>query len=101
MLYRELVNRLKLAYPQYDVSIRRVKISKKLSGDCDKRGNGWRIRICNKLNDSESADTLIHEFAHVPSWDEWVATGSHGPQWAKHYARCYKIYEEIAESTHG
>lgn len=99
-VYRELRKRLKAAYPNHKVCVLRTRVPKKLFGDCAAVDDGWRIRICKSLNDTEACDTLIHEFAHVPSWDEWVNSDSHGKSWAWHYAKCYRIYESIATESH-
>ncbi len=98
--YRKLIAMMKNAYPQYAVSVRRVALSKRLAGDCLKIGKGWLIRINKNYNESEAMDTAIHEFAHVPAWQEWVDTGQHGPIWAWHYHICYRIYEVVATESH-
>lgn len=97
--YRKLLRRLKAVYPQYSVSVRRVRVSRKIQGDCAKRGKRWQIRIAAHLDEQAAMDTLTHEFAHVPSWPEWVATGEHGPSWSEHYRFCYRVYEQVAEES--
>lgn len=94
-LYRKVTNALKQSYPEFTVSVRRVKVPKGIAGDCHKSNGIYKIRIDRELNETSAIDTLLHEFAHVPSWSEWCKHELHGPQWADHYAKCYRIYEQI------
>lgn len=98
--YRELVRRLKNHYWRYRTSVRRTAVPRSLAGDCDKVNGIWVVRIDRTLDEYSAMDCLVHEFAHVPSWPEWVATRTHGPVWAEHYRQCYLIYEQIAEESH-
>lgn len=96
--YRRLLRRLKLAYPQHSVSVRRVRVPGRLMGDCGRHSDGWRIRIDTRLDEQSAMDALVHEFPHVPAWGEWEDIGEHGIVWAYHYAKCYRIYEEIVDA---
>lgn len=40
-------------------------------------------------------DSLIHEVAHMLSWDEYCAGIDHGPKWARKHRLCYKVYERV------
>jgi hypothetical protein len=98
--YRRLVIRLKRAYPQYKVTIRRVEIK---SGDYGFTGrykgskDRFWITIANRLNESDACHALTHEFAHVPPFEEWERTGvEHNPVWAYHHGVCYEIFEKVS-----
>lgn len=93
--YRHFVKILKSKYPEFNVSIRRVKLPNTLYGDCSlisksKKNRKFLIRINNKLTEDVAISFLIHEFAHVLAWDhpgDW-----HGPYWGKCYSTIYRIY---------
>ena len=98
--YRRLLLRLKAAYPQHRVSVRRVRLPANLAGDCTKYGKSWVIRVSRELDEHSAMDCLIHEWPHVPAWQEWVETGEHGIIWSEHYRRCYRIFEGVADESY-
>ena len=95
--YRQLVTRLKARYSGYSISVRRVVLSD-VCGDCERRTDGsFLIRVAKSKSLQEQCDTLIHEFPHVPAWNEWVKTHRHGSKWSENYRICYEIYEQLIE----
>lgn len=92
--FRRLSNMLKCKFPEYKVSVRRSKMPNGDIGDCDKKGKKFVIRIDKFKEESEQFLILVHEFAHVPAWDD---PDDHGVMWCKAYAKCYKIYEEFID----
>lgn len=98
--FRKLTRMLKAAYPQHKVSVRRVPMTCKLFGDCERKGKSWRIRINRELDEHAAIDTLVHEFPHVAAWQEFKETGEHGIVWAEHFRRCYRIYEQMVEQSY-
>jgi hypothetical protein len=97
MLIRSYARFLKKRFPEIKVSIRRTRVPKGLHGDCDFVSGKFLIRLDNKDPESTSIWTLTHEFPHTMSWDEWVATGKHGPKYVKAYERVYRAYEDWVE----
>ena len=97
--YRRLTRLLKAKYPQYLVSVRRVR-QKDLgnTGTYEKDPTNpkrcfW-ITIKNTLDEQAAIDTLLHEFAHVLSYDHWELTGDeHNPVWAYYHSVLYGIYQ--------
>jgi|688.fasta_scaffold22722_15 hypothetical protein len=90
-----LIRKLRKAYPQFTVQVRRkpqADFGHTWQLDDEQR---FRITIRKDLNEDAAIDTLIHEWAHVPSYEEWERTGvEHNPVWAYHQGECYRIYEE-------
>lgn len=92
--FQSLIRKLRAAYPQFTVSVRRVRQADFGHTWQDDDGN-FRITIRHDLDEDAAIDTLIHEWAHVPSYEEWERTGvEHNPVWAYHQGECYRIYEE-------
>jgi len=93
--YRKILGILKAKFPEYKVSVRRVKLPDTLCGDC-RLVNGKRkikefhIRINNHLNEELAIDTLVHEWAHILAWD--APGDEHGAAWGRAYSRVYRIY---------
>jgi hypothetical protein len=92
-MFRSLANFLKKRFG-IKVSIRRTKVPKGHLGDCDFAKGSFVIRVCKDEPESSAIWTLLHEFPHTMSWDEWVETGKHGPKFAKAYEVVYRAYEE-------
>lgn len=94
--FRKLCLLLKKAYPAFSVTVRRVEQEEY---GCAGRyaapyENCFWITIRRDLNDSDACHALIHEFAHIPSYDEWERTGEeHNPVWAYHHGLCYQIFQ--------
>lgn len=101
--YRKVVKLLKEKFPEHILSVRRLPLSKKIYGDCIyvKKGNKFLIRIRRDLDEDTAIETLLHEMAHVLSWDEWAKTGlEHGPNWGKAFSKIYTFYvEELVHPT--
>jgi len=90
--YRKVVRFVKKEFPvDFPVSIRRLKLSDKLDGDCYFNETNFEIRINNQLPEHEAIETLIHEYAHVLSWKQCV-NEYHGDQWGKFYSRIYRKF---------
>lgn len=89
--FRRFVYLLKKKYPQYRVCVRRLPISQKLFGDCDKLSDGsFRIRISRELDEHLAIQTLIHEMAHILAWDK--PGDDHGAAWGRAYSQVYRVY---------
>jgi hypothetical protein len=91
--YRKLVNILKATYPEYNVSVRRLKLSDTLHGDCTllhRKTNKFLIRINNALDENLAAETLTHEWAHILAWHS--PGDEHNIAWGKAYSIIYRIY---------
>jgi hypothetical protein len=90
--YRRLVRLLKKEFPEFNVKIHRVKLHKKLFGDCcyNESKQWFRIRIRNNLSEDFAIDTLLHEFAHVLAWD--APGDDHGMAWGKAYSKIYRVF---------
>lgn len=92
--YRKLVRELKKRYGPF--SVRRVRLPRGFAGDCfDPVSSGFVIRIDRSLEEQAAMDSLIHEVAHMLSWDEYCAGIDHGPKWARKHRLCYKVYERV------
>lgn len=93
--YRKILNILKAKFPEYKVSVRRVKLPNTLYGDCSlinnkKKRREFFIRINNVLNEESAIDILVHEWAHILAWD--APGDDHGEAWGKAYSKVYRIY---------
>lgn len=91
-IYRRVLKFLKAEFPaEFPVSIRRLKLSHKLDGDCLLMADHYRIRINRNLSEKEAIETLIHEYSHVISWNR-CATDCHCTEWGKAYSRVYRKF---------
>lgn len=93
--YRKILNILKSRFPEYHVNVRRVKLPETLCGDCclingKKKRKEFLIRINNELSEELAIDTLVHEWAHILSWD--APGDEHGGAWGFAYSKVYRIY---------
>lgn len=73
------------------VSIRRVKLSSKFDAVCIFKNNNFLIKINNLLPEHEAIEALIHEYAHVLSWDDFVDE-EHCNEWGKAYSKIYRAF---------
>lgn len=93
----KLLRLLRRAYPDIKVRVSRATLlkPKKLHGRCWKVDDGkFLLQLDRYTSGQLLTETILHEFAHAPSWDEWETTGEHGPLWGEHYAKCYQIWEQ-------
>jgi hypothetical protein len=95
---RILRKHLPTAFP---VQVRRTPL-KGDDGDCTKHKSHFVIRIRKNLNQQQSIDTLVHEWAHARAWshlddgmenDEFIKS-SHDARWGVAYSECYRVYEQ-------
>lgn len=94
-LYRKVLNFLKAEFPaDFPVSIRRLKLSNRLDGDCLLMEDHYRIRINRALSENEAIDTLIHEYSHVLAWNR-CNTDYHCNEWGKAYSRIYRKFLKV------
>lgn len=91
--FRRTRDALKRAFPKIKVSVRVVKIRSDICGDTRRTEDGFLVRIGKDQPSQVMLDTLVHEFAHCLSFDEWEQTQSHGPKWGVAFAQCYLVYE--------
>jgi len=101
--YRALVNTLKKhCAPAYPISVKRVKLPKKLEGRCWKSGKAFCIEIDKTLDEARAMDVLIHEWAHARAWNHMLDTAddetfnrlAHDAAWGVAYAEVYCVYEQ-------
>ncbi len=92
-LFRKTRDALKRAFPEVAVSVRIRKIRQGVCGDTRRIKGGYLVRIDKDQPLQVLLDTLVHEFAHCLSFDEWEQTQSHGPKWGVAFAECYLVYE--------
>lgn len=101
--YRQLVRHLKVALPEYRVSVRRVKLPSYVEhdieyqdyGDTDRqRGGKFLIRINRDLDEPAAIFAVLHEYGHVVSWLTDRHPSDHGPEFGKAYARVWRVYQE-------
>jgi len=102
--YRALVNSLKKHCPAaYPISVKRVKLPKKLEGRCWKSGKQFIIEIDKTLEEARAMDVLIHEWAHARAWNHRLDTAAtdeafnalaHDAAWGVAYAEVYCVYEQ-------
>lgn len=58
--------------------------------DVSKARSTFTIRIARGLDDRQTLDALIHEYAHVMDWRPYhPLIHDHGPTWGVEYARIY------------
>ena len=93
--YRKIVSILKAKFPEYKVSVRRLRLPDGLCGDCalingKRKRKEFRIRISNRMSEEMAIDTLVHEWAHILAWD--APGDEHGPAWGRAYSKVYRIY---------
>lgn len=70
-----------------DLSVRRSKLPYRLDGRCCYTNGRFEIRICRDLDENTAIMVLIHEVAHVWSWEY----EDHGDEWGLAYAMIYRI----------
>ena len=100
--YRALIRELrKSCPPAFPVSVRRVQLSQHV-GRCWKTAKKFHIEIDNRLDENNSMDVLIHEWAHACALnhrldnarsDEEFNRFAHDAAWGVAYAEVYTIYE--------
>ena len=93
--FRDTRDALKKAFPEVKVSVRILKIAGDLCGDTRRTNDGFLIRIDKGKPLQVLLDTLVHEFAHCLSFDEWERTQTHGPEWGVALSKCYCVYESV------
>ena len=90
--YRRVIRFLKRACPvDYPVSVRRLRLSDRLDGDCQFKDDHFLIRINRKLVEHEAIETALHEWAHVIAWD-LCSADDHCDEWGKAYSRVYRAF---------
>lgn len=90
---------LKKKFPGIIVSVRVLKIRSGNCGDTRRNERGFLVRIQKDQPIQVMLDTLVHEFAHCLSFDEWESTGEHGPRWGVALSECYRIYETVVTTA--
>lgn len=87
---------------KYGTDIRRVNMKdSENAGECTCEGRRRKfvIRIDKSLSIESTYDTLIHEYAHAMTWDEFESLDSeHFDNWGIAYAKVYRVYEEFIGS---
>ena len=101
--YKKLVSVLKrkckAAYP---VSVKRVRMTSKLDGDCYLGKKKFYIRINRDISEQAAIDALLHEYAHALAWNHlhdaigWdqFEEQQHDATWGVAYSKVYQVYEQ-------
>jgi len=90
--YRQVVRLLKKKCPaDMPVKVRRLKVPNDRFGDCSQNDDHYIIRICNKLEEEQAIEILLHEYSHVISWYK-CSKEDHCNEWGKAYSRVYRIF---------
>lgn len=71
------------------IKVRREKLVD-LDGSCEKKDNFFLVKINKELTENVAIDVLIHEMAHVDSWD--MNADVHGRNWGLSYSRLYRLF---------
>lgn len=75
----------------YKFKVRRLKLAPKFYGTCEKKEGGvFFISISNTLNEDLAIHILIHELAHMLTWDE--PGDLHNTEWGKAYSKVYRMF---------
>lgn len=76
------------------VKFRRVSPTKlDLLGNTTQRGRTVSIEISSNLTETETEDTVLHEYAHVLSWRPFHAiTSDHDAHWGIAFSDVYRAY---------
>lgn len=86
-----LSRHLRTSFPDEQVTVRRVKL--KDWGYCQKLDDGSFLIQLEKTADRHTQiDTLIHEWAHVLSWEVDNHPSDHGKAFGIAYAKVYQSY---------
>lgn len=90
--YRRVIRFLKRELPPYyPVSVRRLRLSDSLDGDCQLKGEKFLIRINRNLSEHEAIEVALHEWAHALAW--WrCPLDEHCDEWGKAYSRVYRAF---------
>lgn len=92
--YKKLVSFLKKKYPSKKISIVRTTMSANVDGLCQqKTDNSFSIRIDKTLPEYYAIEVLLHEFAHILSWNK--DKNVHGKHWGIAYSKVYRAYLEF------
>lgn len=64
-----------------------------LMGNTTQRGRTIVVDVCANLTETETEDTVLHEYAHVLSWRPFHAIMSdHDAMWGVAFAQVYRAY---------
>jgi predicted metal-dependent hydrolase len=91
--YRRLVRFLKRQFPcGFKVTVIRTNVPKDRFGDCiwQPKHRRFRIRIHKDLPEDVAIYMLVHEWAHLLTWD--APGDDHGPHWSKAYGVIYRTF---------
>jgi putative component of toxin-antitoxin plasmid stabilization module len=97
--FKKTRDALKKAFSNISVSVRVRKIRSDVCGDTRRTENGFLVRINKGQPEQVMLDTLVHEFAHCLTFDEWESTQSHQQRWGVAFAQCYLVYESTVTAA--
>ena len=87
-----LARHLRASFPTYRVRVRRLTL-RDAWADCDKQKDGsYLIRIEKRVDATAQTILLIHEWAHVLSWETDRHPSDHGGRFGWAYSRVYQAY---------
>ncbi len=90
--FASLVRHLRNDFPDYRFSVRRVPY-KVDYGRCHKQSNGsFHIRVRKDLEEGVQCLILVHEIAHMLSWETDKHPSDHGGRFGLAYSRAWQSY---------
>ncbi len=97
--FYRILNHLRKNLPlKSKITVRRTKLPKAKDGDCSYRNDIFCIRIDKTLPEHSAIDVLLHEIAHVLSWEE--SGDEHSSNWGKSYSLVYRKFLEYHNNGH-
>lgn len=79
-------------FKNFKFRVRRIS-TKASYGTCQKRGDVFFISIHKDLNDELAIHILVHELAHMITWDKCIESEEiHDDRWGKAYSKVYRLY---------
>lgn len=76
--------------PEYRFKVRRLKLAKNYYGTCEFNDGVFLISLDEKMNEDMTIHILIHELAHMISWNE--PGDIHNSKWGIAYSKIYRIF---------
>jgi hypothetical protein len=97
MKYEQYNNLARFLKSKYKRKLNIVRVRLRNDGWCIKDGNDFSIRINRGLSEELAIETLIHEFAHILSWQQ--EDDDHGPKWGIAYSKVYRLFLEFLKQN--
>ena len=91
-MIRGLATHYRKAFPDYPFSLSLCDLGQEYLGLTYKVGDKWKIELDHSFDTELQLHILIHEFAHVLSWDQVKFQSRHGVMWGRAYSKAYRSY---------